>query len=298
VSREELREVAGRLGSAAEALAALGAVLRLRMSGTQASPEVEACLAEVVDELELTKAIEGASPAELGEALSPIRALFLQAIDLLNDPGRQPGWSYTDAELLESQGQTSAAFADLFRRTVVPALEGLEGRLAQAGASFLDVGVGVAGLTIAMCRVWPELRAVGIDPWNPALVLARRNVSAAGLADRIELRHQLVEELADSEAYDLVFLPGPFLPPRVLDPALERGRAALRPGGWLVLALYRGAEDLASALARLRTVRSGGSLLSSEQGEERLRAQGFADVKALAADIGIPAVLVAGRRPI
>ncbi len=249
MSADPLRDLVTKLGSSAEALAALGAVLRLRMSGTEASSEVEACLAEVVHALGLEETLAAATPAELGTALSPVRALFLQALDLLNDPAREPGWSYTDAELLESQGQTSAAFAGVFGETVVPALDGLGGRLEGPDATFLDVGVGVAGLTVAMCRVWPTLKAVGIDSWDPALVLARRNVAAAGLTDRIELRHQLVEDLADLNAYDLVFLPGPFLPPRVLESAVGRVREALRPGGWAVLALYRGAEDLASALA-------------------------------------------------
>ncbi len=211
MSSDPLRDLVGKLGTSAEALAALGAVLRLRMSGTEASAEVEACLAEVVNALGVEEALAGASPAQLGVVLSPVRALFLQALDLLNDPAREPGWSYTDAELLESQGQTSAAFAALFRETVVPALDGLGGRLERPDATFLDVGVGVAGLTVAMCQLWPTLRAVGIDSWDPALVLARRNVSAAGLADRIELRHQLVEDLDEIDAYDLVFLPGPFL---------------------------------------------------------------------------------------
>jgi precorrin-6B methylase 2 len=268
------------------------------MSGTKASAEVEACLAEVIGALGVEEALAEATPAQLGEVLSPIRALFLQALDLLNDPAREPGWSYTDVELLESQGQTSAAFAVLFRDAVVPALPGLGERLERPDAMFLDVGVGVAGLTVAMCRVWPALRAVGIDSWDPALVLARRNVSQAGLANRIQLRHQLVEDLDEADTYDLAFLPGPFLPPRVLEAALGRVRLALRPGGWVVLALYRGAEDLASALARLRTVRSGGSLLSSEEGEALLRAAGLESVSTLAADIGIPAALVAGRRSI
>ena len=96
----------------------------------------------------------------------------------------------------------------------------------------------------------------------------------------------LVEELSDTDAYDLVFLPGPFLPPRVIEAAVARAFAALRPGGWAVLALYRGAEDLASALARLRTVRSGGSLLSTDEGEKLLRDSGLSHVSTLSADAG------------
>jgi precorrin-6B methylase 2 len=294
---EPVREVVARLGPPAEALAALGAVLRLRMSGAEASPEVEACLDEVMRELGVAGAVAGASPEELNAALSPIRALFLQAIDLLDDPARAPGWGYTDPGLLESLGQTSAGFAALVRDIVAPSLEGLEERLAAGGAAFLDVGVGVAGLAIAMCRLWPDLRAVGIDPWDPALALARRNVAVAGLADRIELRHQVVEELSDVDSFDLAFLPGPFLQRRVLAPAAERVLAALRPGGWVLIGLWGGGEDLVSAVARLRTVRAGGALLGAPEGEELLRGAGFDGVRTLDAAIGLPSLIVAGRRP-
>lgn len=296
VSVEELRQLVGRLGTQAEALAALGAAIRLRAGGTEAHADVQACLEDVLEELGVAQTLRAADPDRLAPVLSAIQALVLQALDLLTDPARAPGWSYADPAVLESQGQASAQLAEIIRDRVAPDLPGLGERLAQPGAAFLDVGVGVGALSIGMCRLWPGLDAVGIDPWDPALALARRHVAAADLAGRIELRHQGVEELDDLEAFDLVFLPGPSLPRHVLERSLERVRTALRPGGWVLLGLYRGAEDLASALARLRTVRSGGSLLSGDEAAHLLAGAGFEDVRAVVGDVGIPAVLVAGRR--
>jgi hypothetical protein len=42
----------------------------------------------------------------------------------------------------------------------------------QRPGAFLDVGTGVGGLAIEAARVWPALRVVGIDQWEPALALA------------------------------------------------------------------------------------------------------------------------------
>jgi len=178
-----------------------------------------------------------------------------------------------------------------------PALPGLAGALARQDAAFLDVGVGVAALSIAMCRLYPQLRAVGIDPWEVALDRARRNVDAAGLGERIELRRQRVEELADQTVFDLVFLAGPFLDRQAVDPACERSLVALRPGGWVVFAMFGGSDSLEVALARLRTARSGGAVLAAPEVEGRLRVAGFVDVSTLAAELGIPSQLVVGRRP-
>lgn len=293
----EIRTTAARLSTSTEALAALGAALRLRASGLEAPPTVQASLDEVLTALGVKDAIDSSSPDELSAALAPIRALLLQSVDFLTDPSRAPGWTYTDAELLEGFGQSSAAFARVVSDVLEPALPGLGSALIRPGAAFLDVGVGVAALSIAMCRLYPQLRAVGIDPWEVALDRARRNVDAAGLGERIELRRQRVEELADQTAFDLVFLAGPFLDPQAVDPACERSLAALRPDGWVIFAMFGGADSLEVALARLRTARSGGAVLDAPEVEGRLRAAGFADVSTLAAELGIPSQLVVGRRP-
>jgi precorrin-6B methylase 2 len=296
VAEQSLRELAGRLATSTEALAALGAALRLRASGQEAPAQVQACLDEVVDALGVGPALASASPEELGRALAPIRALFLQSVDLFTDPTRAPGWAYTDVELLESLGQNSAVFAEVVRDVLAPRLQGLEEALARPGAAFLDVGVGVAALSIAMCRLFPALRAVGIDPWEAALELARRNVTAAGLADRIELRQQAVEQLEDDAEFDLAFLAGPFLGSDAVDAACERVHAAIRPGGWVLFGMYRGAGPLETALARLRAARSGGAVLDAAEGERRLTAAGFVEVRTFAAELGIPSQLVVGQR--
>jgi precorrin-6B methylase 2 len=293
----EIRTTAARLSASTEALAALGAALRLRASGLEAPTEVQAGLDEVMDALGVGEAIRSSTPDELSAALAPIRALLLQSVDLLTDPSRAPGWAYTDAELLEGFGQSSAPFAKVVHDVLAPELPGLADALARPGAAFLDVGVGVGALSIAMCRLYPDLDAVGIDPWEVALDRARRNVAAAGLAERIALRPQRVEELDDEAAFDLVFLAGPFLGRNAVGPAYERSLAALRPGGWVLFAMFGGSGALELALARLRTARSGGAVLDAAEAEYRLGAAGFTGVRSLAAELGIPSQLVVGRRP-
>lgn len=228
----EIRATAARLSASTEALAALGAALRLRAGGLEAPPAVQASLDEVLAALGLDEAVGSLTPDELSAALAPIRALLLQSVDFLTDPSRAPGWAYTDVELLEGLGQSSAGFARLVRDLLAPELTGLGDALERPGASFLDVGVGVGALAIAMCRLYPQLRAVGIDPWEAALDRARRNVDVAGLDGRIELRRQRAEELTDDAAFDLVFLAGPFLGADAVDPRVPaRSRRSVRAAG-------------------------------------------------------------------
>jgi SAM-dependent methyltransferase len=143
-------------------------------------------------------------------------------------------WDHADPAVLQAQGDGSGMFAVPFRKFLVAQLGDLADRLAQPTARFLDVGVGVGALAVAMCREFPALRVVGLDVLEAPLALARDNIAAAGLADRIELRRVAIQELAEEAAFDLAWLPASFLA-EALPNAIERVRAALRPGGWVLM---------------------------------------------------------------
>jgi ubiquinone/menaquinone biosynthesis C-methylase UbiE len=52
----------------------------------------------------------------------------------------------------------------------------------------LDLGTGTAQIPIELCRAAPAVRVVAVDLAESMLALARKNVAAAGLADRIEVK--------------------------------------------------------------------------------------------------------------
>jgi tRNA1(Val) A37 N6-methylase TrmN6 len=106
--------------------------------------------------------------------------------------------------------------------TTRPELAALLGR----PGAFLDVGTGVGWLAIEAARVWPALRVVAIDIWEPALARARRNVAASGLEGRIEVRAQDVTARPERAAFALAWVPAPFFR-AALAGALARVREAL-----------------------------------------------------------------------
>jgi hypothetical protein len=75
----------------------------------------------------------------------------------------------------------------------VPGLSGLAERLSAPSASFLGVGVGVGVIVIEMCRTYPTLRVVGLEPAAAPRREALANIEAAGYSDRIEGHDQRVE---------------------------------------------------------------------------------------------------------
>jgi SAM-dependent methyltransferase len=162
--------------------------------------------------------------------------------------------------------------------------------------AFLDIGTGVAWLAIEAARVWPALRVVGIDIWEPSLALARGNIAASGMQDRIALRNQSVVDLDDRDAFTIVWYPAPFLPFAIAATALENACKALVPGGWLVFGIFPPPPDpLGEALAALKIVRCGGHPWTASEVEDRLRGLGLEDVEIFSP--GSISWLAFGRKP-
>ncbi len=283
----------------AEASAAVGASLRLRREDRQVAPELRAQLDAVLDALGIHEAVDGLQEHESRALLGIIEGFLRQAVDFVAEPGRSV-WDHDDSRILSAQGHTSVLIAGALRRFIVPSIGGdLAQRLEQPGASFLDVGSGVAALSIAMCRIWPSLQVVGVDSWPPAMTLAREAATTAGLEERVELHEGTIESLDMVDRFDLAWIPTFFIAAPALTPALARVHAAMRPGGWVTLGLYgRPGDAFADALADLRTVRQGGALITPQDAATLLADAGFAEVAVhFDPEWKLPVVFVAGRRP-
>jgi len=267
--------------------------LRLRQEELNGDSRVRSLLQDVVRRID-PELLDGIEPNEERAAFALIQTSFRQAIDLIENPARAPGWNYTDPIMLQSQGQVS--------RLIVRSIGTLAtqrpdlGEVLHRSGVFLDVGTGVGWLAIEAARAWPKLRVVGIDSWEPALALARKNLAQSGLAERVELRLKRVEHLDDEKNFTLAWLPGPFIAGEIITLALERIHRALTPGGWLIFGLYtRPTDALGEALTNLRIVRGGGHPWTVREVEKRLEAEGFERIEVFSPSPSI--ALVLGQRP-
>lgn len=203
------------------------------------------------------------------------RSALKQALDLVEDPERAPGWVYTDPGVLDGWGRGSSAVPGMIA-SVAPEIGEVR--------SLLDVGTGVGLLAVGAANVWPEADIVGIDTWEPALERARMHVKEAELGDRVELRKQSAADLDDVARYDCVWVPTFFLTAEELAAAMPRFVRALKAGGWLVLGRFLPIPDpVAHAMLDLRTYRFGGHLLDETTSIELMTAAGATSVRVAAA---------------
>ena len=293
MSFESLMAASQRLSVSVETMAAVGAQLRLQQEGLDADPRVGALLNEIARAVD-PQLLENVDTHQQAVVLAHIQTMFHQALDLLENPARAPGWSYTDPDILQSQGQVS--------RLIVRGIETMAAQRPQISetlrrpGTFLDVGTGVGWLAIEAAHSWPALRVIGVEPWEPALTLARKNLAQSGVAERVEFRSQRVEHLEEDATFTLAWLPGPFIAAEIADQALEQVHRALVPGGWLIFGFNPlPPGPLEKALARLRIVRSSGHPWTPKEVEEKLQAHGFEQIEVYSPSP--PILFVVGRRP-
>jgi precorrin-6B methylase 2 len=241
--------------------------------------------------------IDALSEADSAMLLAGIRTDLFTAATALRGTSPVSGWTHVKADLLQSAGDVSAGFPRLLMTRIAPQLESLGERLASPDGAFLDVGVGVAALSIAMVRQWPQLRVVGVDPWGPAIMVGRRNVQSAGLAGQIDLREASAEELSELGAFDLAWIPSLFIPQRSITRIVERVVRSLRPGGWLLFAAMNpDSEPLAAAINSFRATLWGGSVLDADAVGALLTNSGLVDVRVLPGPPAATIAFAAGRR--
>ena len=283
-------------------LAALAVALR---DDPARDPERKRQAQQVLVEMGLmSETSAGIAPASgLAELISSGRSDLAaeSAANILQSAGVLSGaaaWASQNDDALLAQGRGSAQAAAAFKMFALPALEGLKDLFDSESPQMIDVGVGVAAMAVEYCRTFPRLRVVGLDILPRALELARRQVDEAGLANRIELRHQDVANLEDDRAYALAWLPAPFVPRPALEAGLPRIAKALVPGGWLMMPHGKFHNDLmTNALSRFQTTVYGGATLDDEEAQALLRGVGLEQVLTFPTPEGAPALTV-GRRPL
>ncbi len=99
--------------------------------------------------------------------------------EIMDDPEQAAAYARAN---FEKENQT---FVALFREYFSDLTEG----------HILDLGCGPADIPVRLARALPRCRVTGVDASPPMICLAREAVQAAGLADRITLRCERIQQV-------------------------------------------------------------------------------------------------------
>jgi len=228
-----------------------------------------------------------AERAALGSALVSVLSQAAAAA-----AGATRAWSDLSDEAMRAQGEASARMADVIVSKIGPAYG-----LFRPGhvTRILDVGTGVGAIATALAAAVADAVVTGIDVADRPLAIAEtRRAAMTDVRERVRLRHQDVVDLDEVDAYDVVWMPVPFIPDAIIDEALTRVLRALRPGGLLVLGTIpaAGRRRLRAANAWLAAV-AGGSTLTTDDVVDRVNRRGLAGMQLFESVRGGPVILAA-----
>lgn len=289
MAMEAAMALTNRLLADAQALSAITAYLRAADESRHLDSALQAAVERVIDVLDARQALDALTPQERAVVIAFSRSYMHQALELIDEPHRPSTWSHSDPTILQAQGAASAVVARLIASSGV----------GKPSMRILDVGTGVGGLAVAFCQTFENSTVVGIDPWEPSLALARGNVQKAGLTDRISLLPVAVQEFADADGFDLVWLPSFFIPPTLMHEALRAIAGVLRPGAAVIMGVVEASDDpIADAVDAMITIRSGGSVLETADATRLLDQAGLENAAELPRNWQAPLRLVAAQKPV
>ncbi len=123
------------------------------------------------------------------------------------------------------------------------AVDDIVAGLELAGKLVVDIGSGLGGVDMHLARQHGA-RVIGMEIAAPLVALATARVAAAGLAERVDLRHCAAGPLAlDDASIDVVFSKDSLIHVADKDAVFRDYVRVLQPGGWLAMSDWMRGPD-------------------------------------------------------
>ena len=194
--------------------------------------------------------VDETSPTYLG-GLADVLAAAGRVLPLLADAYRTgagvPYAAYGPDGVSAQSALNRPAFVNSLVADWLPQLPDVLARLQEEAdpARVADLACGTGWAAIELAKAFPHIRVDGLDNDEASVAIGRQHAADHGVADRVDLEVvDLADEWADwSPRYDLVlFIECVHDFPRPVE-ALRHARAAVRPGGTLLVVDERAAEN-------------------------------------------------------
>jgi SAM-dependent methyltransferase len=151
-----------------------------------------------------------------------------------DDPGPLP-LTEPDALVIarSNGGKATPVTRALFETGFLPGLPELTEALKRD--RFLDVGCGVAGASLTLATMFPEVHTVAIELVPTVAAETLRRAKELGVADRVDIRCLDARDFDEPDAFGGAFWAQPFFPESIRAATLAMILRSLKPGGLLFL---------------------------------------------------------------
>lgn len=179
--------------------------------------------------------------------LAGIARVLPEVAEAYRSGGGVPFESYGD-DLRSGQGAINRpAFLKLLPTEWIPAIPGMKERLeGDPPARVADIGAGQGWASIGIASAYPRARVVGFDTDDASVRDARSNARAAGVEDRVQFVRVDASSLEPEEKFDLVCMLEMLHDVAHPVGVLQSGREMLAPGGLILVADERVADNFSA----------------------------------------------------
>lgn len=182
-----------------------------------------------------TLLVDDTSPAYAGGMFPLIQRpeMFGRFADELTS-GARMWWNDTSPEWIDAVSGTGGPFYTRLVPGGLAQVPGLGERLADGG-TIVDSACGAGKGLLRLAQHFPGSRIIGVDGDAHSVEQARERSAQAGLADRVEVHCQPLEEMRVPEPAALVINNISMHECRDADQVTQRVHEALEPGGWFAI---------------------------------------------------------------
>ncbi len=148
--------------------------------------------------------------------------------------GQRIWWDQCSPAFIQSVSETARPFYTRLIPGGFARVPGLSDRLDQ-GAHILELACGAGVGLIRMAQTYPQSTFVGLDGDAYSLELVADRLKEVGLQDRVSLTRSMLEEINDSDQYDVALINVFMHECRDLDKVTTNVLRALKPDGYFVI---------------------------------------------------------------
>jgi 2-polyprenyl-3-methyl-5-hydroxy-6-metoxy-1,4-benzoquinol methylase len=179
--------------------------------------------------------------AAVAAFLPPVGAMFDRVVDAYR-AGTGIAWSDYPAGLIEAQAAFNRPAFTHELDGWLDAVPEFDRRARRPGARIADAACGAGWSTLQLARRYPDAVVEGLDIDDTSIALARRNLAGTGVEDRV--RFEVCDLSAPAEEpYDVITMFEALHDLSHPVPVLTAARRSLAPGGVLLIADERAAEE-------------------------------------------------------
>jgi ubiquinone/menaquinone biosynthesis C-methylase UbiE len=191
--------------------------------------------------------------------------------------GERAWWDEFSPEWIQSVSLAGLPFYTRLISEGLPKVPGLSEKLT-TGAHVLELACGAGNGLVKIAQTYPQSSFVGLDGDAYSLEQVTAKINRKGLQDRVSVENSMLEDINESNKYDMVFINISMHECRNIDDVTKNVHRALKPGGYFVVSEFPFPNSLEESRSVPARIMGGIQFFEAIIDDQLLPTQAFIDL--------------------